>query len=97
MYSIETDSSRPPMMLLKIDIAKAYDMVEWGAALATLYLMKFPSVWINWVRACISSASFAILINGHITDWFSSGRVQDKEILCLLTSSCRCLKISLLC
>lgn len=42
-------------------------MVEWEVVLATLHLMNFPIVWINWIRAYISSASFALLITGHVT------------------------------
>lgn len=61
-------------MLLKVDIAKAYHMVEWEAVLATLYLMKFPTIWVNWIGACISSAKFAILINGHVSSWFPSNK-----------------------
>lgn len=66
-------------MLLNIDIAKAYGMIECDVVLATLHLMNFPPVWINWIKACMSTARIAILVNGHVTSWFSSGRRLRHE------------------
>lgn len=74
VHSLESDSSSPPRMFLKIDITKAYDIVEWEAVLATLHPMNFWAVWGNWIWACMSSASFALLINGQARNWFSSVR-----------------------
>lgn len=74
VHSLESEIRNPPRMILKVDIAKAYDMVEWEAVLATLHLMNFPVLWISWIRACMSCARFAILINGQVTQWFDSGR-----------------------
>lgn len=47
VHSLESDTRNPPRMMLKIDIAKAYDMVEWEVALATSHLMNFPEIWIK--------------------------------------------------
>lgn len=66
VYSLESDIESPPRMILKVNIAKAYDMIEWETILATLHLLNFLTLWINWIRACISNASFALLINGHV-------------------------------
>lgn len=48
--------------------------MSWNAILATLYLMNFPSKWISWIRACISSALFSLLINKQPTSWIKSSR-----------------------
>lgn len=37
-------------------------------------LIKFPLIWINWIRACISGAYFVVLINGQASTWFTSSR-----------------------
>ena len=50
VHTLETDTKKPLMMLIKLDI-EAYDMVEWNVVLTTLHLMNFPIVWIDWVRA----------------------------------------------
>lgn len=36
-----------PRMILKVDIEKAFDTIEWSVILATLCRMGFPSVRIN--------------------------------------------------
>lgn len=41
-HSLEFDAKNLPRMLLKIDIEKAYGILEWNAILATLTIMKFP-------------------------------------------------------
>lgn len=61
-------------MLIKVDITKDFNMVEWDVVLATLHLMKFLAIWIKWIRACLSSTNFAILINRHVSSWFLSCR-----------------------
>lgn len=34
--------------------------------------MNFPSVWISWIRTCISSSSFSFLINVQHSSWIHS-------------------------
>ena len=29
--------------------------------------MKFPTIWIPWIRTCITSSSFSLLINGLLS------------------------------
>ncbi|XP_039145745.1 uncharacterized protein LOC120282984 [Dioscorea cayenensis subsp. rotundata] len=36
--------------------------------------MNFPSKWISWVKSCITSASFSLLINKQPSGWFKSTR-----------------------
>lgn len=50
--------SLTPRMLLKVDIEKPYDSIEWNIVLATLTLMNFPKIWISWIKACITSPIF---------------------------------------
>lgn len=58
-------------MLLKIDIEKAYDALEWNTILATLTLMNFPACWIDWIKAYLTSISYSFLINGKPSDWIN--------------------------
>ena len=51
-----------PKMLIKVDIEKAYDMLDQNVVLANLRIMQFSKAWISWVRACITSASYFFLL-----------------------------------
>lgn len=55
-------------IVLKLDFEKAYDRVNWEYLYAVLRCMGFGETWVRWVRACISTASFAVLVNGETTD-----------------------------
>lgn len=68
-YSLEKDINDPPRMLVKIDIKKAYDTISLAAILATLTKMNFPTKWISWIEACLSSTSLSIMINDIPSPW----------------------------
>jgi hypothetical protein len=49
--------------ILKLDLSKAYDQVNWTFLHLILIQMGMSLKTINWIMACIQSASFSILIN----------------------------------
>ncbi|CAN6695621.1 unnamed protein product [Malus baccata var. baccata] len=51
-------------MALKLDMAKAYDRVEWGFLLIMMAKLGFDPVFCRWIKECVSSASYSILMNG---------------------------------
>ncbi|KAL0300290.1 UNVERIFIED_CONTAM: hypothetical protein Scaly_3051900 [Sesamum calycinum] len=64
----------PPRCTIKVDLQKAYDMVDWDYLLAVLRLFRFPNRFIAWVEQCITTASFSISLNGTIHGFFTSTR-----------------------
>ena len=56
---------RIPSALFKVDIAKAFDSVNWSFLLAILRHMGFPRRWINWISLLLSTTSTKIILNGQ--------------------------------
>lgn len=52
-------------ILLKLDISKAFDSVDWSFMLHVLQAMGFGRRWRNWISALVSTASVTILLNGE--------------------------------
>ena len=63
-----------PGLLLKLDIEKAFDYVNWDCLVSVMSKMGFGQKWINWISWCISTTNFSILINGTPSDFFRSTR-----------------------
>jgi hypothetical protein len=61
-------------LILKIDLQKAYDCLSWDYLRLVLLQCGFGLSMTNWIMGCISSATFAVLVNGEPTDFFRSGR-----------------------
>ncbi|XP_074299343.1 uncharacterized protein LOC141630419 [Silene latifolia] len=55
-----------PRCLLKVDIRKAFDSVNWGFLKDSMLHLNFPSKFVDWIMACITSPYYLLLINGEV-------------------------------
>ena len=60
--------------LLKIDLAKAFDRIEWSFITSALSRNGFPSHVVTWIKSCISTPEFSVLVNGQPSTSFLSQR-----------------------
>ena len=63
MHSFK-NKKKPKMMGLKLDLAKAYDCMEWDFLHKTLNAFGVNDNFIQLLKECIFSVSYSILLNG---------------------------------
>jgi hypothetical protein len=69
-------------VLCKLDMEKAYDHVDWNFLLYLLKICCFGERWCSWIKHCISSVRFSVLINGSSSGFFGSSRgVRQGDLL----------------
>lgn len=72
VHSLTT--KRKSRMILKIDIAKSYEKVNWTYIRKVLMAFGFEHNWVRWVMALVTSFSFSILVNGFPFEIFLPSR-----------------------
>ena len=64
----------PPRCALKVDIKKAYDTISWSCILDILSSMGTPTYLLRCIKACITTLSFSISVNGELAGFFAIKR-----------------------
>ena len=54
---------RTPGFLWKVDFSKAYDSLDWRFLWNVLRRRGFLETWVRWVKQCLTTSTFAVLIN----------------------------------
>ncbi|RVX09485.1 Transposon TX1 uncharacterized 149 kDa protein [Vitis vinifera] len=61
-------------VVFKIDFEKAYDHMSWDFLDHVLEMKGFSPRWRKWMRGCLSSVSFPVLVNGNEKGWVKASR-----------------------
>ena len=64
-YMRNHNKGKSGFMALKLDMSKAYDRVEWSFMEKVLVKVGFQDRWVKLMMACITTASYSMLINGE--------------------------------
>ncbi|RVW69991.1 Transposon TX1 uncharacterized 149 kDa protein [Vitis vinifera] len=59
---------------LKLILKKAYDYVRWDFLDQVLEKKGFSPKWRKWMSGCLSSVSYAVLVNGSAKGWVKASR-----------------------
>ena len=57
-------SQRKHGLVFKLDFEKVYDRLSWGFLDKVKEWKGFGKRWRNWISGCLSSSSFAVIVNG---------------------------------
>lgn len=72
LHSIKQKNQKA--LVLKLDLKKAFDSIDWEFLRLILHAVGFGDKLTSWILACVTSANFAVLINGEATSFFKSER-----------------------
>jgi hypothetical protein len=73
-FAILLHRRKVPAVLLKLDVAHAFDSVSWPFLLSILRQWGFGPQWIGWITLMLRSASTQVLINGSASCAFLHAR-----------------------
>ncbi|XP_074293216.1 uncharacterized protein LOC141620178 [Silene latifolia] len=70
--------------LMKVDLKKAYDSVNWSFLEQILDALHFPPPFIQLVMTCVRTASYSLVLNGMNFGYFKGGQSDIHSIMILL-------------
>jgi hypothetical protein len=74
IHSLHKKKGRKGQFILKVDLEKAYDRLEWSFIREVLLFFNFPSRLVDLILECVSSSSISILFNGGQLEVFKPSR-----------------------
>ena len=75
IHSISKKRGKVGYMVLKIDLEKAYDRLEWSFIRDILFRVNLPLDLIEVIMSCVSMVSTSIMVNGEALDLIYPSRV----------------------
>lgn len=74
LHSMRTKKRGPGYMVIKIDLEKAYDRLDWDFIRDTLFEVGLNNTWVRNIMSCIETSRLSILWNGEKLNWFKPER-----------------------
>ena len=64
VYNLENKKGKAAFMVIKLDLEKTYDRLEWSFVRSMMFSLGFHEDTVELVMSCISSTSATLLFNG---------------------------------
>ena len=74
IHTVSKKKGKVGYMVVKINLEKAYDRLEWSFIREVLYAANFPPDLIQLIMSCVSTATTLVLFNGGALDLFLPSR-----------------------
>ena len=74
LLTLKTGILSTNAFMLKVDLAKAFDRLEWSFISEALHRLGLNTNFINLIHACISTPTLAVLVNDEPSDYFNPQR-----------------------
>ena len=74
IHSMKKKTGRVGWMMVKVDLEKAYDRLEWSFIYETLCLVGIDDKLCSAIMSCITTSSFQVLWNGEGSNTFRPKR-----------------------
>jgi hypothetical protein len=65
----------------KMDLAKAYDRVDWTNLKGALKKLGFDAKWIQWIMSCVKSVTYKVRLNANHLGRFKLTRGLTRDPL----------------
>ena len=63
-------NNKEGFMAIKLDMEKAYDKIDWEFLLKVMEKFGFDKKFLLWIKECITTVSFSVLVNNSPTEQF---------------------------
>jgi len=70
----ENKKKRPMGVMMKIDMQKAYDRLDWSFLMAVLKKFGFSDSWCQILFSCVSNCWYSVSVQGELNVFFKSHR-----------------------
>lgn len=66
--------STSPRCIIKVDLRKAFDSINWSFLKSMLQRLNFPDQFIQWIMQCVTITTYSIALNGGLNGLFKGAK-----------------------
>lgn len=72
-----------PRCMLKIDLQKTYDSIEWVYSQQVMEKLGLPMKFMPWIMECVNTVNYSIVVNGEFIEPFDAEKgFKQGDLIC---------------